>query len=246
MPLPTSSLVSRILAAIPPGSAKQDGFGLTVVPLEVRGGLSRPPPRLVFRELEPAHPDSLVATNRTTRGGIARFGQRVCGGMTDRAVTASTAVLPGTTEVVPVEPLSPSWWRERESTTADALPPALTALLVLAASDRPGLRSVARTALWETYRQLSRRRLPDGRGGWLLMQGERLLAAHLVGPDGEPPPKGGALVGAHPLSLVRDALADGAGGGVIQIVSRDADVAEVWLVSASPHLAEAVLAVAMC
>lgn len=245
MPLPTSPLVSRILAALPTASARQDTFGLTVVPLAVRSGLSRPPTRLVFRELEPADPTGLAATNRTSRPVIVRFGQRVRGGMTDRAVSAPTPVCPGASAVVPVEPLTAGWWREGEPTRADALPPALTALLVLAASDRPVLRSIARTALWEAYRQLPGRQVTARRGGWLLMQGGRLLAAHLGGPGG-PPSEDGAVVDAHPLGLVRQALAEGSGDGVIQIVSRDADASEVWLVRASPHLAEAVLTVAMC
>lgn len=244
MPLPTSPLVSRILATLPSGSATQDAFGLTVVPLAVRRKLGRPPPRLVFGELEPAHPAGLAATNRTTRTAIVRFGQRVRGGMIDRAVTASTPVFPGATAVVPVEPLSPGWWREGEQITAATLPPALIALLVLAGSDRYGLRSIARTALWEAYRQLSGRHVSDGLGGWLLMKGGRLLAAHLLGPDGQPPSEDGAAVEAYPLGLVRKALAEGSGDGAIQIVSRDAGIAEVWVVRASPQLADAVLAVA--
>ncbi|MGP8160102.1 MAG: hypothetical protein ACLQGJ_02590 [Candidatus Dormibacteria bacterium] len=166
---------------------------------------------LAVRELQPPVPGNVVAASAAGPGGMATFGQRLAGGMADRVVLATSAIPRGENAIIPVAPLEPRWWDEGPLRLRRQLPPTLQALLRLAMSDWIGLRSLARTALWEACREPSDDDLVAGQDGWALLDGPTLLAVHLMLPPAMSPPSAPDPP-ADPRSsaLVRRALSDAA------------------------------------
>lgn len=228
-PHSASGFVHRILAAASTSPPSADEFGLTVVPLNLAPVPTQPPPRWRCQELEPPSPNALAAINPTRHAVVAPLAQLVTGGMTDRAIAVSTTIPPGRTATVPVEPLSPRWWYGGSPTLAGGLSAALTALVVLATSDRPGLRSIARTALWEGYRRPASHTVVGGSGGWALFQGRTLLAAHLLAPADLRAPEASPTAESSSMSLRSRELA-ATGDDIVHVVHRHADLIEVLLV----------------
>jgi hypothetical protein len=237
-------LVSRALATAIAGPPRLDAFGLTVVRLTVGtvGPLPLASPGLVYRELVPPDPTRVAVTNHARFTGAAQFGQLLVGGMADRVVTVSTPLRPGETVVVPVAAVSPRWWDQGRARLAGQLQPAPLALLLLATSDRPGLRSIARTTLWEAYRHPTGRRAEGSGDGWALFYGSTLLAIHLTGPLAEATPRDTPPSDATSLRMIRQALAEAPGADhVAHAVQLDGNLLEVSVVRASMELPETVL-----
>ena len=159
--------------------------------------------------------------------GAAVFGQRLLGGMADRVVVTHSAIPEGENAIIPVAPLEPRWWDEGPLRLGGRLPPTPWALLQLAASDWVGLRSLARTALWEACRDPHGDETAAEQGGWALFDGPTLLAAYLMIPPKVPSAAPAPLQDPHSSALVRRALAEAA---------RDARVA--WSVVSHPDLTE--------
>jgi len=207
-------LSPRLLSAITAGPPGRDRFGLTVIPIQVRGAdaarpqLAQP---LDIRELQPPVPGKVVAAGATGPARTAAFGQRLTGGMADRVVVATSPMRRGENALIPVAPLEPRWWDEGPLRLRGQLSPALLALLHLAMSDWIGLRSLARTALWEACREPSLDDPAAEEGGWALLDGPTLLAAHLMlPPAASSPPVPGPPPDPRPSALVRRALSDAA------------------------------------
>ena len=244
MPQSIRLLVSRALATAIAGPPRLDAFGLTVVRLTV-GTVGRMPlasPSLVYRELEPPDPTLVAATNHARFTAAAQFGQLLVGGMAQRVVTVTTPLPTSETVVVPVGALSPRWWDQGRPRLAGQLQPALQALLRLATSDRPGLRSIARTTLWEAHRHPTGRRAEGSGDGWALFYGSTLLAIHLTGPLAEATPRDTPPSDATSLRMIRQALAEAPGADhVAHAVQLDGNLLEVSVVRASMELPETVL-----
>jgi hypothetical protein len=238
---PSHSPALRAVAAPASGTVATDQFGLTIVQLSPRGPATRPPPPPLFSELDPPDPGTLVAANPTPRVAGLALGDTLVGGMSDRAVVEALVLPPGASAVVAVEPLSARWWPGHLPQPGPPLSPALTALLILARQGGRGLRSIARTALWEGYRR--REVTGDVRGpyGWVLLGSHTVLAAHLVQsrirwPPAAPRPRGTPAT--PPTHLPQE---DDADTGVVQLTHSHGRRIEVWLVRASPELPDAVL-----
>jgi hypothetical protein len=245
VPHHASLLSTRLLSAISAGSPERDGFGLTVIPLQVRGAdagrpqLAEP---LAARELQVPEPRNVVMASAAGAAGLATFGQRLTGGMADRVVMATSAIPRGQNAIIPVAPLEPRWWDEGPLRLRGQLSPTLVALLQLAASDWIGLRSLARTALWEACRGSCDGALVAVPDSWALFDGRTLLAGRLMlapavssrAPDSPPDP--------HSSALVRRALAEAAEGARFawSAVSHP-DLTELSMVRASLILPEAIL-----
>jgi hypothetical protein len=157
----------------------------------------------------------------------AAFGQRLLGGMADRVVVTHSAVSEGENAIIPVAPLEPRWWDEGPLRLGGRLPPTVLALVQLAASDWIGLRSLARTALWETCRERPGDETAAEQSGWALLDGPTLLAAYLMVPSDVSSAAPTPLDDPHSSALVRRALDEAA---------RDARVA--WSVVSHPDLTE--------
>jgi hypothetical protein len=199
----------RAISAGPPGRAR---FGLTVIPLQVHGaGAARPRPSqpLAVRELQPAAPGKVMATSDAGAAGTVTFGQRLTGGMADRVVVATSALPLGEKTIVPVAPLESRWWDEGPLRPRGQLSPTLQALLQLTVSDWIGLRSLARTALWEACRDPSNDDPAAEHDGWALFDGSTLLAIHLsLPPLAGPPSRPGPPPDPRSSALVRRALSE--------------------------------------
>ncbi len=244
MPQSARLLVSRALGTATAGPPQLDAFGLTVVRLTVGtvGPLPLASPGLVYRELVPPDPTLVVVTNHARLIAAAQFGQLLIGGMAERVVTVTTALPPNATVVVPVAALSPRWWDQGRPRLAGQLQPALLALFRLAISDRPGLRSIARTTLWEAYRHSTGRRAVRCGDGWVLFHGSTLLAIHLMFPLGAGTSTDTSPSDATSLRMIRRALAEARSGDhVAHAVQLDGDLLEVSVVRASLELPETVL-----
>jgi hypothetical protein len=244
--LPQSArlLVSRALATAIAGPPRLDAFGLTVVRLTVGtvGPLPLASPGLVYRELMPPDPTRVAVTNHARLIATAQFGQLLIGGMAERVVTVTTPLPPSETVVVSVGALSPRWWDQGRPRLAGQLQPALLALLRLATSDRPGLRSIAHTTLWEAFRHSTGRREERCGDGWALLHGSTLLAIHLTVPLAAATPRDTSSSDATSLRMIRRALAEAPGGDhVAHAVQLDGDLLEVSVVRASLELPETVL-----
>ena len=230
----------RLVAGRAPPAIRVDAYGLTLVHLGPAHSARRPPPPLLLGELDPPRPGGLAAVNPSGRPVTLTPGRLVTGGMSDRAVAAAVVVRPGTTSVVPVEPLSARWWPAGPPQADGRLPPALTALLVLAGHGGAGLRSIARTALWDGYRRHPAPDRIDHASGWLLLRGRTVLAAHLVGVPAPWPPATPAVSPCLPPGdLGTGADAD---PGLVRLSHGDGREARTWLVRASAELADLVLA----
>jgi hypothetical protein len=234
-----------LLGAVIAGPPGRDRFGLTVIPLRVRGAdatrpqLAQP---LTARELQVPSPGNVVIASAAGAAGSAAFGQRLTGGMADRVVMATSALPRGQNAVIQVAPLEPRWWDEGPLRLDGRLPPTLLALLLLTASDRIGLRSLARTALWEACREL-----PDGNAateqdGWALLEGPTLLAAYLMVPPAVAAATPAPLQDAHSSALVRRTLGEAARDARFawSAVSHPA-LTELSIVRASLNIPEAIL-----
>jgi hypothetical protein len=157
----------------------------------------------------------------------AAFGQRLMGGMANRVVVTDSAIPEGGNAIIPVVPLEPRWWDEGPLRVGGRLPPTVLALVQLAEGDWIGLRSLARTALWEACREPFGDDTAAEEDGWALLDGPTLLAAYLLLPPAVPSPDPDLLPDPHSSALVRRALAE---------ASRDARVA--WSVVSHPDLIE--------
>jgi hypothetical protein len=243
LPQSTRLLVSRALPAATAGPPRLDAFGLTVVRLTVGtvGPLPLASPGLVYRELVPPDPTLVAVTNHARFIAAARFGQLLVGGMAERVVTVSTPLPPSETVVVPVAALSPRWWDQGRPRLAGQLQPAL-ALFRLATSDRPGLRSIAHTTLWEAYRHPRGRRAERSGDGWMLFHGSTLLAMHVMVRLGAAKSRDTPPSNATSMRLIRRALSEApAGDHVGHAVQLDGDLLEASVVRASLELPETVL-----
>lgn len=242
MPHPTSPPALRVPAAPASGTTSVDPFGLTIVHLgpPLPGG--PPPSQPLCSELDPPRPGALAAANPSGRRVALGVGQLVTGGMADRAVSAPVVLLPGTTSIVATEPLSSRWWPAGPPQAGGQLPPALTSLVILACHGATGLRSIARTALWEAYRRHGSPEDTDRPSGWLLLRGRTVLAARLVGGRAPrwlptwPPPR---ISGVSRGNLLREG---DAGTTVVRLSQQRGRRIATWLVRVSPELADAVLA----
>lgn len=244
MPQSIQLLVSRALATAIAGPPRLDAFGLTVVRLTVGtvGPLHLASPGLVYRELAPPDPTRVAVTNHARFIATAQFGQVLIGGMAERVVSVTTPLPPSETVVVPVGALSPRWWDQGRPRLAGQLQPALLALLRLATSDRPGLRSIARTTLWEACRHSTGRREEWSGDGWVLFHGSTPLAIHLTVPLAAATPRDTSSSDATSLRMIRRALAEAPGGDhVAHAVHLDGDLLEVSVVRVSLELPETVL-----
>jgi hypothetical protein len=172
----------------------------------------------------------------------AAFGQRLTGGMANRVVVTTTAIPRGEDAIIPVAPIEPRWWDEGQLQLRGEIPPTLFALLQLAESDWIGLRSLARTALWEACREHFGDDAAAEQDGWALLDGPTLLAAHLRLPPAVPSPAPAPLQDPHSSALVRRALAEASRDGRVawSVVSHP-DLIELSLVRASLSLPEAIL-----
>jgi hypothetical protein len=242
MPHSDLLLPAGLRAGLASGTQRQDQFGLTVVTVGVGTPPTRPPPLPHFSELDPPDPGALVATNPGTWPVTVSVGQMVAGLMADRAVTTLVILPAGATMIVPVEPLSARWWQQgRQPSRAGRLPPALAALLILAGEGSAGLRSVARTALWEGYRRQGVDTEVGAQSAWVLLRGRTPLAAHLVlrrGLELEPEPRPQQSSSASPAPLGQPG---GAECGVVRLAHRRGSFVEVWVVRASLDLPDAVI-----
>ena len=211
MPHSARLLSPRLLGSISAGPPRRDRFGLTVIPLQVRGADSarrRYVPPLIVRERQPPTPEAVTMNDTQGRGGPATFGQRLLGGMADRVVVTHSAIPEGDNAIIPVAALEPRWWDEGPLRPGGRLPPTLLALVQLAASDWTGLRSLARTALWEACRELPGDHAGAEQDGWALLEGPTLLAAYLIGrPEAAAP---APPHDPHSSALVRRALTEAA------------------------------------
>jgi hypothetical protein len=172
----------------------------------------------------------------------AVFGQRLTGGMADRVVATTMAMPPGEAAIIPVAPLKPRWWDEGPLQFHGRLLPTPLALLLLAASDRIGLRSLARTALWETCREPSEDDAVEDQDGWALFDGSTLLAAHLMVPRAGSSPAPAPPPEPPSSALVRRALAEAARDArVVWSVVSHPDLIELSVVRASLTLPDAIL-----
>ena len=230
MPHPAHLLSPRLLGAVTAGSSGRDGYGLTIIPIQVRGAdpaWRRCVPPLIVRELQPPTPEAVLMNDAQGSGGAAVFGQRLLGGMADRVVVTHSTIPEGENAIIPVAPLEPRWWDEGPLRLCGRLPPTPWALLQLAASDWVGLRSLARTALWEACRELPGDDAAAEQDGWALLDGPTLLAAYLMVPPDVSSATPAPLDDPRSSALVRRALDEAA---------RDARVA--WSVVSHPHLTE--------
>jgi hypothetical protein len=219
-----------LLGAVIAGRPRRDRYGLTVIPLQVRGAdpaRRRDVLPLIVRELQPPTPEAVIMNDAQGRGGAAIFGQRLLGGMADRVVVTHSAIPEGDNAIIPVAALEPRWWDEGPLRLGGRLPPTLLALVQLAASDWTGLRSLARTALWEAYRERPGDEAAAEQGGWALLDGPTLLAAYLLVPPDVSSAAPTPLDDPHSSTLVRRALDEAA---------RDARVA--WSAVSHPDLTE--------
>ena len=245
MPHPARLLSPRLLGALTAGSPRRDGYGLTVIPMQVRGVdplRLRDVQPLIVRELQPPTPEAVIMNDAQGSAGAAAFGQRLLGGMADRVVVTTTAIPRGEDAIIPVAPLEPRWWDEGQLQLRGEIPPTLFALLQLAESDWIGLRSVARTALWEACREPLGDDTAAEEDGWALLDGPTLLAAHLLLPPAVASPAPDLLPDPHSSALVRRALAEAARDArVAWAVVSHPDLIELSLVRASLSLPEAIL-----
>jgi hypothetical protein len=218
-----------------------DRFGLGVILLGPPVTPGRPPPELRFREIEPPTPGALLVANQTGVTATLPIGELLTEGMADRAVAATLSIPPQATVVVPVAPLSARWWSAGPPRPSGHLSPTLTALLVLATRAGPGLRSIARTALWEGYRQPAGRKAGGQLSSLAVVGGSTVLAVHRV--TGGAPHRGGAVrpPSATETPAIRRWLLGDAGAGGIRAEHRHSGWMELWLVRASLDLPDAVL-----
>jgi hypothetical protein len=179
------------------------------------------------RELQPPTPEAVITSDAQGSGGAAVFGQRLLGGMADRVVVTHSAIPEGENAIIAVAPLEPRWWDEGPLRLGGRLPPTVLALLQLAASDWMGLRSLARTALWEVCRGPLGDDAPSEHDGWALLDGPTLLAAYVMVPPAVESAAPAPLQDLHASALVRRALAE---------AERDARVA--WSAVSHPDLTE--------
>ena len=245
MPHPARLLSPRLLGAVTAGPPRRDGYGLTVMPIQVRGAhpaRRRHVPPLIVRELQPPTPEAVITSDAQGSGGAAVFGQRLLGGMADRVVVTHSAIPEGENTIIPVAPLEPRWWDEGPLRLWGRLPATLLALVQLAASEWIGLRSLARTALWEACRELPRDDAPAEQDGWALLDGPTLLAAYLMVPPAVASAAPAPLQDPHSSALVRRALAEAARDARVawSAVSHP-DLIELSVVRASLSLPEAIL-----
>jgi hypothetical protein len=159
--------------------------------------------------------------------GAVLFGQRLLGGMADRVVVTHSAIPEGDNAIIPVAALEPRWWDQGPLRLGGRLPPTLMALVQLVASDWTGLRSLARTALWEACRERPGDETAAEQDGWALLDGPTLLAAYLIGPPEVASAAPAPPQDPHSSALVRRALAEAA---------QDACVA--WSAVSHPHQIE--------
>jgi hypothetical protein len=234
-----------LLGTVIAGSPRRDRYGLTVIPLQIHGADPArrrdvlPP---IVRELQPPTPGAVVIANTAGRAGPAVFGQRLTGGMADRVVATTTAAPPGGASVTPVTPLEPRWWNEGPLRLGGRLPPTVLALLLLAASDWIGLRSLARTALWEACRELPEDGRAEAEDGWAILDGSTLLAAHLILPGAMSSPAPAPALKTHSSTLVHRALTDAARDDrVVWSTTSRRDLVELSILRPSLALPEAVL-----
>jgi hypothetical protein len=203
-----------LLGAISAGPPGRDRFGLTVIPLQVRGADSARPQLdqpLAARELQVPSPGNVVMASAAGAAGLATFGQRLTGGMADRVVMATSAIPRGQNAIILVAPLEPRWWDQGPLRFRGQLSPTLVALLQLAVSDWVGLRSLARTALWQACREPANGDLAAEQGGWAVLDGPTILAAHLLLPPAVSSPSApGPPLDPHSSALVRRALSEAA------------------------------------
>jgi hypothetical protein len=230
LPHPARLLSPRLLGAVIAGPPRRDRYGLTIIPIQVRGAdpaRRRYVPPLIARELQPPTPEAVIMNATQGRRGAAVFGQRLLGGMADRVVVTHSAIPEGANAIIPVAALEPRWWDEGPLRLGGRLPPTLLALVQLAASDWTGLRSLARTALWEAWRERLGDETAPEQSGWALLDGPTLLAAHLMVPPAVAAAAPAPLQDPHLSALVRRALAEAA---------QDDRVA--WSAVSHPHLIE--------
>jgi hypothetical protein len=202
-----------LLGTVIAGPPRRDRYGLTVIPLQVRGADSARPQLaqpLAARELQGPSPGNVVMASAAAAAGLATFGQRLTGGMADRVVMATSTIPRGREAIIPVAPLEPRWWDEGPLRLGGRLPPTVLALVQLAASDWVGLRSLARTALWEACRELSDNDLATEQDGWALLDGPTLLAVQLMLPPAVLFPAPDAAHDPSSSALVRRALSEAA------------------------------------
>lgn len=240
MPPTSPPLLDGILTSPPSAIPASDSFGLTLLPVGPVSVPTRSPPEVVYAELDPPAPTRILANNPTRRGVVIRLGQVVAGGMADRALTTSVTIAPRATSVVPVEPLSSRWWDAGVMRGGDELPPALSALLILAGRAGPGLRCIARTVLWTACPQRDRDLTPP-RGDWVLLDGARVLALHLVRGMPALRARRAARWPAEPGGTLLRAGPGDAGGEVIRHVVSHVSGTELWLVRASLDLPDLIL-----
>ena len=245
MPHPARLLSPRVLGAVIAGPSRRDRYGLTIIPIQVHGGdpaWRRYVPPLIVRELRPPTPEAVLMNDAQGSGGAAVFGQRLLGGMADRVVVTHSAVPEGETAIIPVAPLEPRWWDEGPLRLGGRLPPTPCGLLQLASSDWVGLRSLARTALWEANRGLLGEDAATEQDGWALLEGPTLLAAYLRVPPAVAAAAPAPLQDSHSSVLVRRALAEAAQDARVawSAVSHP-DLIELSVVRASLSLPDAIL-----
>jgi len=179
------------------------------------------------RELQPPTPEAVIMDDAHGSRVAAAFGQRLLGGMADRVVVTHSAIPDGANAIISVAALEPRWWDEGPLRLGGRLPPTLLALVQLSASDWTGLRSLARTALWEACRERPGDETAAEQGGWALLDGPTLLAAYLMVPPDVSSAAPTPLDDPHSSTLVRRALNEAA---------RDARVA--WSAVSHPDLIE--------
>jgi hypothetical protein len=193
------------------------------------------------RELQPPTPDAVIMNVAQGREGAVVFGQRLLGGMADRVVVTHSAIPKDDNAIIPVAALEPRWWDQGPLRLGGRLPPTILALVQLAASDWTGLRSLARTALWEACRERPGDETAAEQRGWALLDGPTLLAAHLI--------LAGAMSSSAPApaletpssTLVHRALADAArDDGVVWSTTSRCDLVELSILRPSLALPEAV------
>jgi hypothetical protein len=213
LPQSAHPLSPRLLGDVIAGPPRRDRYGLTVVPLRARGAdrarrrYVRP---LIVRELRPPTPEAIIMNDALGSEGAVVFGQRLLGGMADRVVVTHSATPGGANAIIPVTALEPRWWDQGPLRLGGRLPPTLMALVQLAASDWIGLRSLARTALWEACRERPGDEPAAEPDGWAVLDGPTLLAAYLMTPPAVASATPVPLPDPHRSALVRRALAEAA------------------------------------
>lgn len=215
MPHPSHSPALRAVTAPASGTVSTDQFGLTIVPLGGPGAAKRPPPPPLLSELDPPDPGSLLAANPTSRLVGLGLGDTL--------------------------PLSARWWRLDSPQLGAPLPPALAALLILAREAGTGLRSSARTALWEGYRRTVTAEPLGGPSRWALLRGQTVLAMHLVRWGSARPSAASPRPGTLATSPVHPHPGGDAATSVVRLTHAEGHRMEVWLVRASRELPDAVL-----